>query len=328
MRRAGLGLAVGVLLAAAAAHADGVGVARFEVVPSGEAALELGAQVAQRLATRGIGRVAGPSELGVAARYEASAEEAREWARKAGVDALVVGRTTRVGSGLSVHARVLDGPSGKPVGAPVIEEAARPEDVGRTIDRLTGSLIDRLAKRPGAVSAPPVADPAEKPATPDREKPAGADRMGASFDRGKPLSIQSDQLESQTDAKGARRILFTGHVRATQGDLSLLADRVEAVSSAGNSEPDRLTARGHVTLKQGTRTARCAEAVFHRREERVVCTGQLAEIEQGCDRVRGPKIVFHLGSERLEVEGGADVQIRPDAPGCGVASSPAGGQGG
>ena len=71
-------------------------------------------------------------------------------------------------------------------------------------------------------------------------------------------------------------------------------------------------------------TARCAEAIFYRREERVVCTGQLAEIEQGCDRVRGPKIIFHLGSERLEVEGGADVQIRPDAPGCGVAATAGG----
>jgi lipopolysaccharide transport protein LptA len=314
MRRALLAFAACVGLAGAV-DAEGVGVARFEVVPSGQPAPELGAHVAQRLATRGVGPVAGPSQLGVAARFDSSEAEAREWAKSAGVDALVVGRTTRVGSGLSVHARVLDGPTGKPVGAPVIEEAPQPEDLGRTIDRLTGSLVERLAKRPGAVSAPPA------------EKPAAAERTGASFDRGKPLSIQSDQLESQTDAKGARRILFTGHVRATQGDLSLVADRVEAVSAAGASEPDRLTAQGHVTLKQGARTARCAEAVFHRREERVVCTGQLAEIEQGCDRVRGPKIVFHLGSERLEVEGGADVQIRPDAPGCGVAAT-TGGKGG
>jgi lipopolysaccharide transport protein LptA len=314
MRRVSLALAACVWLAGAA-HAAGIGVARFEVVPTGQAAPELGGHLAQRLATRGVGRVAGPSELGVAVRFESSEEEAREWARKAGVDALVVGRTTRIGSGLSVHARVLDGATGKAVGAPVIEEAARPEDVGRTIDRLAGSLVDRLAERPGAVSAPAA------------EKPSSPERTGASFDRGKPLSIQSDQLESQTDAKGARRIVFTGHVRATQGDLSLVADRVEAVSAAGNSEPDRLTARGHVTLKQGARTARCAEAVFYRREERVVCTGQLAEIEQGCDRVRGPKIVFHLSSERLEVEGGADVQIRPEGPGCGVAATP-GGQGG
>lgn len=294
--------------AGGAAHPEGVGVARFEVVPAGEKAPELGAHVAQRLATRGVGRVAGPSELPAAAGFEPSVEDARAWARAAGVDALVVGRTTRVGSTLSVHARVIDGPSGKPVGSPVVEEAARPEDVGRTIDRLTGSLVDRLAERPGAVSAGPAAK-------------APKERTGASFDRGKPLSIQSDQLESQLDAKGAREIVFTGHVRAVQGDLSLVADRLEARSGAGESEPDRLRALGHVTIKQGARTARCAEAVFYRREERVVCTGQLAEIEQGCDRVRGPKITFHLGSERLEVEGGADVQIRPEGPGCGVAAA-------
>lgn len=296
------------------AHAEGVGVLRFEVVPAGQATPELGAYVAQRLATRGVGRVAGPSELGLAPRFEPSAEEARAWARAASVDALVVGRTTRVGSGLSVDARVIDGATGKTIGAPVVEQAARPEDVGRTIDRLTGSLVDRLGERPGAVSAGPAEKPESKP----------KERTGASFDRGKPLSIQSDQLESQIDAKGARQIVFTGHVRAVQGDLSLVADRLDAQSAAGTSEPDRLTARGHVTIKQGTRTARCAEAIFYRREERVVCTGQLAEIEQGCDRVRGPKIVFHLGSERLEVEGGADVQIRPDAPGCGVAAASGG----
>jgi lipopolysaccharide transport protein LptA len=315
MRR-GLGallLSTGLGLAGSAL-AEGVGVLRFEVVPAGQAAPELGAHVAQRLATRGVGRVAGPTELGLAPRFEPSSEEAREWARAASVDALVVGRTTRVGSGLSIDARVIDGATGKPVGAPVVEEAVRPEDVGRTIDRLTGSLIDRLGERPSAVSA----GPAEKPEAKAKE------RMGASFDRGKPLSIQSDQLESQIDAKGARQIVFTGHVRAVQGDLSLVADRLDAQSAAGTSEPDRLTARGHVTIKQGTRTARCAEAIFYRREERVVCTGQLAEIEQGCDRVRGPKIIFHLGSERLEVEGGADVQIRPDAPGCGVAATAGG----
>jgi lipopolysaccharide transport protein LptA len=308
-------LALGVGLAGAA-HAEGVGVAAFEVVPAGQVAPELGAHVAQRLATRGIGRVAGPSELGAPARFEATPEEARGWAQAAHVDAIVVGRTTRVGSGLAVHAKLIDGASGKPVGAPVVEEAARPEDLGRTIDRLTGSLVDRLAKRPGAVSA---AAPAAKPA-----KDEAKERTGASFDRGKPLSIQSDQLESQADPKGARHIVFTGHVRAVQGDLSLVSDRLEAFSPAGKSEPDRLVARGHVTIKQGTRLARCAEATFFRAEERVVCTGQLAEIEQGCDRVRGPRIIFHLGSERLEVEGGADVQIRPDVPGCGVASAPGG----
>jgi lipopolysaccharide export system protein LptA len=309
MRHGSVWLGALVFALASVAHASGVGVAAFEVVPGGQAAPELGAYLAQRLATRGVGRVAGPAELGAPARFEVSPEQAQALARAGDVDAIVVGRTTRVGSGLSVQARLLDGATGKPVGAPVVDQVARPEEIGRAIDRLTGSVLDRLADRPGAVGAAPAAKPPS-------EKP---ERSELNFDRGQPLSIQSDQLESQED-KGERHILFTGHVRAKQGELSLVADRLEAHSAPGVSEPGRLVAQGHVTITQGNRTARCAEAVFYRGEERVVCTGQLAEIEQDCDRVRGPRITFHLGSNRLEVEGGADVQIRPDVPGCGVAA--------
>ena len=100
-----------------------------------------------------------------------------------------------------------------------------------------------------------------------------------------------------------------------------MADGLEAFSAAGASEPERLTARGHVTIKQGTRVARCAEAVFFRGEERVVCTGQLRGDRAGLRSMRGPRIIFHLGSERLEVEGGPTMQIRPDVPGCGVSRS-------
>jgi lipopolysaccharide export system protein LptA len=298
------------LALAGAARAEGIGVARFEVQPQGQSAPELGAHVAQRLATRGLGRVAGPGELGAPAHFEAGPAEAQAWARSAGVDAIVVGRTTRIGSRLSVDARLLDGPSGRQIGAPVYEEVARAEDLGRSIDRLTGTLVERLGERPGAVAAAPAARPETK-----------AEPKSAEFGRGQPLSIHADTLDSQADAKGARHIVFTGHVRAVQGEMTLVADRLDAHSAPGASEPERLVARGHVTITQGTRTARCAEATFFRREERVVCIGQLAEIEQGCDRVRGPRIMFHLGSGRLEVEGGADVQIRPDAPGCAVATN-------
>jgi len=321
VRRVVAAVLAGMCLGAAGAmSADGVGVAFFEVLPAGQPAPELGALLASRLATRGVGRVAGPAELAAPARFELAPAEAQGLARAAGVDAIVVGRTTRVGSGLSVHARLLDGVSGNPLGTPVVEDAARPEDLGRAIDRLTGSLLDRLSAHPAAVS---TAGAAGAPSP----KQGAKERAGASFDRGKPLSIKSDELESQLDKDGRRHLVFTGHVRALQGELELVADQLEAFAAPGQSEPDRLTARGHVTIQQGVRVARCAEAEFFRLEERVVCTGQLAEIEQACDRVRGPKIVFHLGSERLEVEGGADVQIRPDLPGCGVAAAANGGPG-
>jgi lipopolysaccharide export system protein LptA len=298
----GLGLS---LAAAHAAVAAGIGVAPFETIAAeGQSAPDVAAHVAQRLATRGLGSVVGPRALGAAARFEPSPAEAKAWAERAVVDAIVVGRTTKLGSRLSLHARLLDGASGLPVGAPVVEEVARPEELGRSIDRMTGALLERLAARPGAVSAP-------------APKPEAKPGLGARIDRNQPLSIHSDQLEAAPDASGQRRLVFAGHVRAEQGDLTLVADRLEAHYLAGASEPHRLQARGHVKIAQGTRVARCAEATFFRDEERVVCTGQLAELEQACDRVRGPKIVFHLGSERLEVEGGADVSLRPDGPGCG-----------
>ena len=312
-RAAAVCSALWLLWAAGSVWAEGVGVASFEVLPAGQSVPDLGGLLANRLATRGIGRVVGPAELAAPARFELAPAEAQAVARSANVDALVVGRTTRVGSGLSLDARLIDGASGKLLGTPAVEQAARSEDLGRAIDRLTGSLVERLAARPGAGGAPgPAASAGPK------------ERAGASFDRGKPLSIQSDELESELEEGGRRHLVFTGHVHAVQGELKLAADHLEAYSAPGQSDPDRLTARGHVTIQQGTRVARCAEAELFRREERVVCTGQLAEIEQACDRVRGPKIVFHLGSERLEVEGGADVQIRPDVPGCGVAAAAGG----
>ena len=294
------------LLCAGGAHADGIGVAPFETqLPAGQIAPDVAAHVAQRLATRGVGSVVGPQALGAPARFEPAPADVKAWAQRGGVEVIVVGRTTKLGSQLSLHARVLDGASGQPIGAPVVEEVARPEELGRSIDRLTGTLLERLSQRPSAVSAPkPSGQPEKK-------------TVAASFDQGKPLSIQADELEAAPDAGGRRHILFAGHVRATQGALSLESDRLEAFYPAGASEPERLEARGHVTIKQGARVARCAEAIFYRDEERVVCTGQLAELEQACDRVRGPRIIFHLGSERLEVEGGADVSLRPQAPGCG-----------
>jgi lipopolysaccharide export system protein LptA len=296
-----------VLLALAwgsAAAGAGVGVAPFETVAAqGQTAPDVAAHLAKRLATRGVGSVVGPQALGAAARFEPSSAEARSWASHASVDAIVVGRTTKLGSRLSLHARLLDGASGLPVGAPVVEDVERPEELGRSIDRMTGALLDRLAERPGAVSAP-------------APKPAADTGQPARFDRDQPLSIHSDQLEAAPDESGQRRLVFAGHVRAQQGELSLVADRLEALYRAGESQPHRLQAKGHVTIEQGARVARCAEATFFREEERVVCTGQLAELEQACDRVRGPRIVFHLGSERLEVEGGADVSLRPEGPGC------------
>jgi lipopolysaccharide export system protein LptA len=67
-----------------------------------------------------------------------------------------------------------------------------------------------------------------------------------------------------------------------------------------------------VHVVQGTREARCDEAVYHRSEDLLVCEGH-AELSDGDDRVAGEVIEFHLDAEKVFVRGGATVLFHPDS---------------
>jgi lipopolysaccharide export system protein LptA len=129
-----------------------------------------------------------------------------------------------------------------------------------------------------------------------------------------PISIKSDELDVLQKGQG-RRFLFKGHVRAEQDQLTLRSDLLEAEYPEGDGQPDRLVATGHVEMTHAGRKALCDRAVYYRREQRLVCTGN-AQLEQACDRVRGEEIVFHVDSEVLEVNGAADVRIHPKGAAC------------
>jgi lipopolysaccharide export system protein LptA len=104
--------------------------------------------------------------------------------------------------------------------------------------------------------------------------------------------------------------------------MLIRSERLEAFYPPNGSQPERIVAIGSVSMKQAGRLARCAQATFYRKDDRIVCIGDVAEVEQGCDIVRGREIVFHTASQLLKVKGSADVRINPDADGC--AAAPAG----
>ena len=289
-----------------------VGVAAFErVAARGQVVPDVASRLAQRLGTRGLDKVVGPVELGVAPASNPSPGDVSGWAKDAGVGAVVVGRTTRLGRSLSVDARLYDAQGGM-VGAPLVEEVTRVEDLGRAIEALADQVVERVGQdgTPPVASRPPgtavaSASPSAAPA------PAKTGR----YDENSPISIKADQLESQNDGD-SRKFLFRGHVRAVQDDLVVLSDRMVAFYPPGHSSPDRMVATGHVRLEQTDRVAFCKKAIFYRADQRVVCTGNLAELEQDCDRVRGEKITFHLDTEVMHVSGAADVRLRPGDPAC------------
>ncbi len=297
-----------------------VGVAPFESVAArGQLVPDVAGRLARRLGTRGLDKVVGPDELGAAPETEPAAEEIAGWARKAGVDHVLVGRTTRLGRSLSVDAHLYDA-AGRAVGAPLVEEVTRVEDLNRAIEALADQVVERVetgaarvAARSAVSAAPPVS------------AGGGVASRRTQYDENSPISIKADQLESQSDGD-SRKFLFRGNVRAVQDDLVVVSDRMEAFYPPGRSSPDRMVATGHVTLEQTDRIAHCRKAIFYRSEQKVVCTGSLAELEQDCDRVRGEEITFHLDTKVMHVKGAADVRLRPDDPTCAsaVASSEAG----
>ena len=281
-----------------------IGVVSFERAGATSGSMpDVAILLAQRLSTRGVERVVGPDELSIAAVADPSPDPLVDWAGEAGVEALVVGRTTRIGSRLSVDARLRQASTGERLGSPFYAEIARQEDLAGAVDELAGEVMSRLASvappEPGS-KASKQAEPAPRPSTPYR--------------REEPIDIQADELEAITD-EGRKRFLFVGNVRAVQGPIALRADRLEAFYPPGSSELERLIATGHVVIDQEDRTVFCDRATMVRAEDRIVCTGN-ARIEQDCDRVSGREIIFHLDREVLKVNGAADVQINPDDAKC------------
>jgi lipopolysaccharide export system protein LptA len=282
-----------------------IGVAPFERAGApGTSVPDVATLLAERLATKGVERVVGPAELGARSVAEPGAAEVSGWASQHALGAIVVGRATRLGSSLSLDLRLRAGRDGRVV-ATYIEEVARPSDLGASVDRLADRVIQ------GAELAEPGR--AVKPAA------AGAGRDGreagkleeTSFQSDGPIKISAAQLEA-FEREGGRRVIFTDDVRASQGDLSLTAQRLEAFYPPGQSQPDRLVASGGVVVVQENKTARCDQATYHRDRQLVVCTGRNAVLTQDDDQVQGKEITFHLDTKTLTVKGNAQLRIQPE----------------
>jgi lipopolysaccharide export system protein LptA len=279
-----------------------LGVAPFQVdAPPGAAVPDVATLLADRLGTRGAQRVVGPSQLGVAPAADADPEVVRAWIAKAQLDAVVVGRTTRIGNQLSVDVRLSRGDTGE-VARTFIQEIASPEDLEQALDGLALRVLEGAGELFGVAAAP---DLAQAPPG-DGEAPFGF----RAWDSDEPLSIESGELEA-VQKDGRRQLIFTKNVRVLQGELRITAARLEAIYPEKSSQPDRLVASGDVTLAQGDQNARCDRALYDRLNERLTCRGH-ARFEDGDNRLSGDVIEIDLRNEKVSVKGGASVLIQPE----------------
>lgn len=298
----------------------GIGVAPFERAGApGTTVPDVATLLAERLVAKGVERVVGPGSLGARSVAEPSVAEVSGWASQHGLGAIVVGRATRLGSSLSLDLRLRAGRDGRVV-ATYIEEVARPGDLDASLDRLADRVIQgaERVEPGGALQAASPAEPGARPARAPEPAPFQSDA---------PIKISAAQLEA-FEREGGRRVIFTDDVRASQGDLSLTAQRLEAFYPPGQSQPDRLVASGGVVVVQENKTARCDEATYHRDRQRVVCTGRNAVLTQDDDQVQGREITFHLDTRTLTVKGNAQLRIQPERRADSDGDAPAGLSGG
>ena len=249
---------------------------------TGAALPDVATSLAVKLGGLGVGDVVAPRRVGEWPA-EASTAERVALRDRIGARTLVSGSATRARDGITLEARVIDLDSGVALGPPLVERAADDADLLRALDALAAGVAGRILNPP----------PPQLSATKARKaKAEDASR--------KPIEIQADTLDAQT-VPGGRRLTFTGQVSALQGDITLKCDTLQAFYPSGASEPDQLVAKGNIFVTQRDRTATCAEAIFYRAEEKLVCTGSPAELTEECSRAEAEKFTFYLDSEKVEM---------------------------
>lgn len=137
-----------------------------------------------------------------------------------------------------------------------------------------------------------------------------------------PMHITATRLEADQDK---RLVIFSGQVKAQQGDAVLYADQLlvyyqpgpETAARAGQTRKsdqeaspladlggekiDRIEALGNVRFVQEDRVATGDKAVFYQERDEVVLLGR-PQVWRGENTIRGERIVFNLKDKRVTVE--------------------------
>jgi len=294
-----------------------VGVAPFEHSGVGEPP-EIATLLADRLTTAGVA-CTGPDRIGVPAVAKPEPAQVQTWAEGTGVDAIVFGRVTGIGSRFSVDAELRSTATGEVVSVHVVE-IERIGAVDTAVAELARKVLEGLSALDGgtqaahatpavattdAGNAPPVA--ARPPA---RAKKSEGGLLGGG---GGPLRITSDDLEARNSG-GARHMIFTRNVRATRGDMVLTANRLDAFYPKGESRPDRIVATGEVVMNRDGGKALCEKMTYLESDGRVHCEGDAQLVRDG-DRAKGDKIEWDLDTDTIFVKGNADVLLVDDPEG-------------
>jgi lipopolysaccharide export system protein LptA len=124
----------------------------------------------------------------------------------------------------------------------------------------------------------------------------------ASHDSNAPVNYAADQIELQDKAQ---RVVLSGNVDITQGDLRMRAARsTVAYTNEGSLKIQRLDATGGVTVTRGNESARGDVAVYDFNSRIITMAGNVA-LHRGTDTLNGGRLVMDLNTGVSSVDGRA-----------------------
>lgn len=123
----------------------------------------------------------------------------------------------------------------------------------------------------------------------------------AGFNSSAPVNYEADRIELQDKQK---RVILTGNVDVSQGDLKLRAARTTvAYTNDGGIKIQRIDASGGVVVNRGSETARGDVAVYDFNRRVITMVGGVS-LRRGADTLNGQRLVIDLATGLASVNGG------------------------
>ncbi len=125
----------------------------------------------------------------------------------------------------------------------------------------------------------------------------------SSHDSSAPIDFASQHLEL---LDRANRVLLTGNVRISQGEMTLTAARVTITYTGdlqqGTPDASRLDAAGGVTVTRPDQSARSQYAVYDLNRRVITMIGGVT-LRQGANTVNGGRLSINLDTGRATIDG-------------------------
>jgi lipopolysaccharide export system protein LptA len=130
----------------------------------------------------------------------------------------------------------------------------------------------------------------------------GAQSIAGGHNSNAPVDYAADRIELQDKAK---RVVLSGNVDITQGNLRMRAARTTVAYTDANAlRVQRIDATGGVTVTRGNESARGNVAVYDFNRRIITMVGNVS-LRRGSDTLNGGRLVMDLNTGVSSVDGRA-----------------------